>query len=834
MARKILHIFLLILVSSFCILGSAQQVPPAQDTTKTQDTIITDTVAKEVLIPLRQRVADEIKKNIEQLKADRITKRQNEILNNILKVSQKANDYLEKGIDTAGIASQLDYVLRLYDVAGDGIFKNKGTTQTERNLATSSTLLSELLNRTEISKQALDSYLKNLVGFQNNIDSLASDSILIELPKDSISLVNLISKITLVTKEMRPADTLIKKAIQKVQLLQTRVNFVIIKLEDGIEQIESYREELSASLSDRETVNLWKPVAFRRPLSEIYYLSKEKARLVFSFYSKNNSGRIAFLLLLIAGLTLFIRNLKKKLRAVNPIAIGSPSARQQEWLVLRYPLLSSALITLCLFQFIFPTPPFVFTMLLWAISVVALTFIFRKFIIKYWMSAWLILVGMFFLAVINNLTLQASRSERNGMLLLSLAGATFGLVFLIGGRRRELKERGVRIFIGFFILMELIAAIANLYGRYNFSKSFLTSGIFGLTNAILFFWVIRMINEMLTIAARVYKTQDKKTLFINFETVGKKVPPFFYYLLVVGWFILFGRSFYFFRKISGKFTDFMVKERAIGETTFTIQSVFVFFLILFLSGIVSNIVTFFASSNKGVISSREKKAGLGSWLLLIRISIITTGVLLAFAAAGIPMDRLAIILGALSVGIGFGLQALVNNLVSGLILAFEKPINVGDVVEFGGQSGTMKSIGFRSSIITTWDGADVIIPNGNLLSEQMINWTKGNTNRRVEITTGLAYGTNIEKTRKLLLEVLAADKRIMSLPSPLVLIKDFNSSSIDIRILFWIEHYATWTQIKSDIIEAIDEAFKKEGIQISLPEENLNNQNSVSEAEKKK
>jgi len=783
-------------------------VTPVQDTIKSLDTIITDTVAKEVLIPLRQRVADEIRRNIKQLKADRITKRQNEILNDILKVSQKANDYLEKGIDTAGIASQLDHVLLLYDVAGDGIFTNKGTTQTERNLATSSTLLKELLNKTEIGKRSLDSYLKNLVGFQNNIDSLASDSILIELPSDSVSLANLISRITLVTKEMRPADTLIKKAIQKVQLLQTRINFVIIKLEDGIEQIESYREQLSSSLSDRETVNLWKPVAFRRPLREIYYLSKEKARLVFSFYSKNNSGLVAFLLLLIAGLWLFIRNLKKKLHPTQ-----SPTAGQ-EWLVLRYPFLSSALIILCIFQFIFPTPPFVFTMLLWTISVVALTFIFRKFIIKYWMTAWLILVGMFFLAIINNLTLQASRSERNGMVLLALAGATFGLVFLIGGRQKELKERGVRIFIGFFILMELIAAVANLYGRYNFSKSFLTSGIFGLTNGILFFWVIRMLNEMLTIAARVYRTQDKKTLFINFETVGKKVPPFFYYMLVIGWFILFGRSFYFFGKISEKFTDFMVKERAIGESTFTIQSVFVFFLILFLSGIVSSIVTFFASSDKGVISNREKKAGLGSWLLLIRISIITIGVLLAFTAAGIPMDRLAIILGALSVGIGFGLQALVNNLVSGLILAFEKPINVGDVVEFGGQSGTMKSIGFRSSIITTWDGADVIIPNGNLLSEQMINWTKGNTNRRVEIVTGLPYGTNIEKTRKLLLDILAADKRIMPNPQPLVLIKDFNSSSIEIRILFWIEHYATWTQIKSDIIEAIDEVLKKEGIQI--------------------
>ena len=184
-----------------------------------------------------------------------------------MKVSQNANDYLEKGIDTAGIASQLDYVLDLYDVAGDGVFTNIGSTQTERNLATSSTLLKELLNRTEIGKKTLDSYLKNLVGFQNNIDSLASDSILIELPSDSVSLVNLISEITLVTKEMRPADTLLKKAIQKVQLLQTRVNFVIIKLEEGIEQIEIYRENLSASLSDRETVNLWEPPAFRRPLA---------------------------------------------------------------------------------------------------------------------------------------------------------------------------------------------------------------------------------------------------------------------------------------------------------------------------------------------------------------------------------------------------------------------------------------------------------------------------------------------------------------------------------------------------------------------------------------
>ena len=114
-----------------------------------------------------------------------------------------------------------------------------------------------------------------------------------------------------------------------------------------------------------------------------------------------------------------------------------------------HPLLSSVFIVLCVFQFIFPNPPFGFSVILWIISALALTFIFWNFITKYWRSAWLILVLMFFLAIIDNLTLQSSRMERYGMLLLSLMGVIFGLVFLLGIRRKELKEKGIRIFISF-------------------------------------------------------------------------------------------------------------------------------------------------------------------------------------------------------------------------------------------------------------------------------------------------------------------------------------------------------------------------------------------------
>jgi hypothetical protein len=266
---------------------------------------------------------------------------------------------------------------------------------------------------------------------------------------------------------MRPADSLLKLAIQKVQLLQTRVNLVIVKMEDGIEQMEHYREDLASSLSDREMVNLWDPIAFRRPLREIYYLSKEKAKLVSTFYSKSNSGRLTVLLLLTAGLMLFIRKLKKKLYADQSFPAG-----QQEWLVLRSPLLSSVLIVFCVFQFILPRPPFGFSSTLWIISVISLTFIFWNFITKYWRVAWLILVLMFFLAVIDNFILQASRPERWGMFLLSLTGVIFGAIFLLGTHRKELKEKGILIFVIFFVLMELISAGPTFMGGLIFRNLF--------------------------------------------------------------------------------------------------------------------------------------------------------------------------------------------------------------------------------------------------------------------------------------------------------------------------------------------------------------------------
>jgi potassium efflux system protein len=197
------------------------------------------------------------------------------------------------------------------------------------------------------------------------------------------------------------------------------------------------------------------------------------------------------------------------------------------------------------------------------------------------------------------------------------------------------------------------------------------------------------------------------------------------------------------------------------------------------------------------------------------------GFLFAIAAAGVEMNKLAILLGALGVGIGFGLQNIFNNLVSGIILAFERPIQEGDIIEVGELWGTVKEIGIRASTVFTFDGAEVIVPNGNLISKELINWTLTNQQRRVEVTVGVKYGTDTEKVLAILRKVAAEHKEILKEPAPLALFTGFGESSLDFRLLFWIPKADNRFIIHSELNVAVNNALKEAGIEIPFPQHDL-------------
>jgi potassium efflux system protein len=226
---------------------------------------------------------------------------------------------------------------------------------------------------------------------------------------------------------------------------------------------------------------------------------------------------------------------------------------------------------------------------------------------------------------------------------------------------------------------------------------------------------------------------------------------------------------------------------------------------------------------EGEIAPRVKmKRGVpGAMALLLRIGIISIGFFFAAGVAGFGMDKLTILLGALGVGIGFGLQNIFNNLVSGIILAFERPIQEGDIIEVGELWGTVKEIGIRSSTIFTFDGAEVIIPNGNLISNELINWTLTDRNRRVEVIIGVAYGTDPDSVIEILREVSDSHEDILKEPAPLALFSGFGDSSLDFRILFWIARADNRFVIHSQVNIAINKALMKAGIEVPFPQRDI-------------
>jgi small-conductance mechanosensitive channel len=193
---------------------------------------------------------------------------------------------------------------------------------------------------------------------------------------------------------------------------------------------------------------------------------------------------------------------------------------------------------------------------------------------------------------------------------------------------------------------------------------------------------------------------------------------------------------------------------------------------------------------------------------------IVIAALVAFTYAGFSLSNVAIIAGALSVGIGFGLQNLVNNFVSGLILLVERPIRVGDLVVVGGEEGYVRKISVRSTELETFDRANVIIPNSYFISEKVKNWTFRNQIRRVAIPIGVAYGSNPHQVQAVLLNVAADNPDVLRTPEPIVTLDEFSPASINFTLYAFIGDINKTGSIRTQLSMAILDAFAEVGIEI--------------------
>ncbi len=366
----------------------------------------------------------------------------------------------------------------------------------------------------------------------------------------------------------------------------------------------------------------------------------------------------------------------------------------------------------------------------------------------------------------------------------------------------------------------LVSALANLFGNVSLAEM-LTIGVLdsGYVGLVLYAGV--------TVLASVLRLLLARRAMSRFQVVTRHAGPLqrgITRLLQLGallaWVVVLLNEFRMYRPIRDAVVGVLTHDLRFGKISLTLGGVLLFVFSVWLAFWAAKTVRLILQDD--VLPKMSLPRGVGNSISsLTYYAMVIFGLFVALAAAGFEVSQLAFVIGALGVGIGLGLQGVVNNFVSGLILMFERPIQPGDVVEIGGTSGKVREIGMRSTTLSTFEGADVVVPNGMLLSEKLINWTLSDMDRRIDVNLGVAYGSDPRKVLEILLEVTRTSEGIATEPAPNVLFIGFGANSLDFGIRAWTNNFGDWVKIRSDLSVRVYEALGAAGIAIPFPQHDL-------------
>ncbi len=262
------------------------------------------------------------------------------------------------------------------------------------------------------------------------------------------------------------------------------------------------------------------------------------------------------------------------------------------------------------------------------------------------------------------------------------------------------------------------------------------------------------------------------------------------------------------------------REWALGSWQISLGDILAFVLTLWLAIWISRAIR--VVLREDVLPKMDLPRGVPTTIsALVHYLVLIVGFLFAAGAAGFDLSSITLLAGAFGVGIGFGLQNIVNNFISGLILMFERPIQIGDTIEVDGLIGEVRQIGIRASTVRTFECAEVIVPNGDLISGRVVNWTLSDKLRRVEVPVGVKYGTDPERVLEILVAAAKQQHDVLENPEPYALFVEFGDSSLNFVLRFWTSNFDFWRRVMSDVTVAVNAELAKAGIEIPFPQRDL-------------
>ena len=270
----------------------------------------------------------------------------------------------------------------------------------------------------------------------------------------------------------------------------------------------------------------------------------------------------------------------------------------------------------------------------------------------------------------------------------------------------------------------------------------------------------------------------------------------------------------------------------VGNTPITTWTLFTFFggivFVIYLSGLIKRILVKKILLKNGIDIGVSQSIGT-----IVKYFILVIGLLVVVQSSGIDLSALSILAGALGVGIGFGLQNVTNNFISGIIILFERPIKVGDRIEVGDVNGDVVKIASRSTTVVTNDNIAIIIPNSDFINQKVINWSYNDRNVRFRFPVGVAYKEDPEVIKRLLLEVAEKNSFVLRTPAPDVIFDSYGDSSLNFMLYVWTSEYVNKSLIlRSQLYYEIFKKFKENNIEIPFPQRDIHIRSGFKDEEK--
>ncbi|HZM68834.1 MAG TPA: mechanosensitive ion channel domain-containing protein [Candidatus Cryosericum sp.] len=493
--------------------------------------------------------------------------------------------------------------------------------------------------------------------------------------------------------------------------------------------------------------------------------------------------------------------------------------------ILDRPISAAFILALLLTRLFYPLAPPPVLHALWAVALWPILRVLPRIVSPEMRAP---LYGFAVLVALRELSLAAAEGtllQRLLLLVVSLFGVAVAALVATGGGRGAARRGGAiwhTILLGtrLAVVVLLGAVVANLSGRVWLADRMAGATIVSAYAGILLFAALMVLDGMAVIGLRQAAARTLASVRNNDAFLRRRVRRVLDVAAVTWWVSVTLEAFSVREPVMNALASVAAASLEVGSLKVSLGDLLTFAAAILIAFLLSRFARFVLDED--ILPALSIEPGVRPMVLtLVHYILVGLGVIFGIAAAGFPVDRLTLLISALGVGIGFGLQNLVNNFVSGLSLIFERPIRIGDQVQVGTLLGRVERIGLRATVLRTVQGSEVIVPNADLIAKEVTNWTFSDRLRRVEITVGVAYGTDPERVLDLLVAAARGHADVLPEPAPIALFQRFGESSLDFALRFWAVGDDRFFVVESEVRMAVWRALGAAGIAIPFPQRDL-------------